>query len=328
MLHVQVPATTANMGPGFDAIGMAFQLYNHLWVEVLDEGLEIKVRINPGNAIPCDETNLIYKSICHFYQETGIGPVPGLRLIQEDYIPLTRGLGSSAACIVAGLLAANEISNTKLSRDELAFMAATMEGHPDNTSPAILGGMIIGVLTSSALHYTKIANHHINSIQFAVMIPSFTLCTEKARNVLPENYKREDVVFNASRAALMTTAFMTGNFELLTDAMDDRIHQPYRSSLIPHMENIFRQAKMLGAKNVFLSGAGPTLIAVTNNDSFCLHMKDYLNTLPDSWIISFVSPDLTGARIIYDDNGHDNGHDGGHGDGHDDNDDNVHYHGE
>lgn len=300
MLHIQVPATTANMGPGFDSIGLALQLYNHLWVEVQDEGLEIQARINPNNIIPCDETNLIYKSFCHFYKETGIGPVPGLRLIQEDYIPLTRGLGSSAACIVAGLLAANEVSDAKLSRDDLAFMAATVEGHPDNTSPAILGGMVIGVLTSSALHYTKIANHHINSIQFAIMIPSFTLCTEEARAVLPESYTREDMVFNTSRAALMATSFLTGNFELLTAAMDDRIHQPYRSKLIPNMEDIFLQAKVLGAKNVFLSGAGPTLIAVTDNDDFCQQMKEYLNTLPDSWIISFISPDLTGARIMYD----------------------------
>lgn len=137
MIHIQIPATSANMGPGFDSIGVAVQLYNHIWVEEQTDGLTIEVRRKQELEVPTDETNLIYQTMKFFYEKKEL-PMPGIHLIQEDYIPMVRGLGSSAACIVGGLLAANELAGRPCTRDELAQMAAMLEGHPDNSNPAAL----------------------------------------------------------------------------------------------------------------------------------------------------------------------------------------------
>ena len=135
MIHIRVPATSANMGPGFDSIGVALQLYNHLWVEEIPEGVEIEIRKEQPIVIPTDESNLIYQTMRKLYDAKGL-KMPGVRLIQSDDIPMVRGLGSSAACIVGGLMAANELAGRPCTKEELAEMAAQMEGHPDNSNPA------------------------------------------------------------------------------------------------------------------------------------------------------------------------------------------------
>ncbi len=299
MMHIQTPATTANMGPGFDCIGMALSLYNHLWVEPCDGPCRIECKNDPENLVPRNPDNhLIVKSMQRFYQELGLGTMPGVHLIQEDFIPMTRGLGSSAACIISGLTAANALSGAGLGKDELAFLASHIEGHPDNAAPAILGGLIIGVLTSKRLEYIKVDNAFIRGLRFAVMIPAFPLETEKARKILPESYSREDVIFNASRTALLSAAFLTGDIEKLALAMDDRIHQPYRQTIIPGMEAIFEKSKAFGANSVFLSGAGPAMIAITQQESFLQDMGAFLGTLPDKWDIAFIEPDFNGTTII------------------------------
>jgi len=314
MLHIKVPATSANMGPGFDTIGMAFQLYNHLWVEPSDKELEIIFKRNTGHYLPANKTNLIYRTIQQFYKEyLPRTPVPGLRLVQEDYIPPTRGLGSSAACIVAGLLAANHISGLNLSREKLIDLAAGIEGHPDNSTPALTGGIAVGVMKDKSikstdgslsemehLEYIKLDGVDFSRLSFAVMIPDFPLSTEKARQVVPDSFSRHDAVFNASRTALLTAAFLTGDFSKLSFAMDDRFHQPYRSSLVPDMDEICARARELGATAVFLSGAGPTLIAVMvdgDNDLFKSNMSAYLNQLAQKWDFVYLAPDLEGASI-------------------------------
>lgn len=294
MIKVKVPATTANMGPGFDSIGMALGMYNIVYAEEIEEGLEIIVQ--DGNKdIPTDETNLIYKTICAFYENIH-KPVPGLRIIQQDSIPHTRGLGSSAACIVAGLHIANALSQSFFSKEELVQMAAQLEGHPDNTTPALLGGMTIGAMNSEDMKYVKV--HVAENLHFAVMIPDFTLSTELARGVLPETVSLKDAIFNTSRAALLTASMLTGDMDNLELAMQDRLHEPYRAKLIPHMEEILEKARFYGAKGTFLSGAGPTLLAVVKNVvAFRREMVGYLDGLENKWQVQMLQADNEGAKV-------------------------------
>lgn len=294
MIKVKVPATTANMGPGFDCIGMALTMYNIVYAEKIEKGLEIIIQ--DGNpSIPTDENNLIYKTICYFYDNIG-QPVPGIRLIQQDSIPHTRGLGSSAACIVAGLHIANAMSQSFFSKEELVQMAAQIEGHPDNTTPALLGGMTIGAMNEKDMKYVKIRVP--DTLHFAVMIPEFTLSTELAREALPKSVSLQDAVFNASRAALLTVSMLTGDMDNLEMATQDSLHQPYRSALIPNMDSILRQAKSCGAKGTYLSGAGPTLLAIIKNVvDFRREMVMYLETLEEKWQVQMLQADNEGAKV-------------------------------
>lgn len=294
MIKVKVPATTANMGPGFDSIGMALTMYNIVYAEKIEKGLEIIIQ--DGNpSIPTDETNLIYKTICCFYDNIN-QPVPGIRLIQQDSIPHTRGLGSSAACIVAGLHIANAMSQSFFSKEELVQMAAQIEGHPDNTTPALLGGMTIGAMNENDMKYVKV--RVADTLHFAVMIPDFTLSTELARNALPKMVSLQDAVFNASRAALLAASMISGDMDNLEIATQDRLHQPYRAPLIPNMQDILQQAKHYGAKGTFLSGAGPTLLAVIKNVvDFRREMVGYLDTLEQKWQVQMLQADNEGAKV-------------------------------
>ncbi|MDF2614061.1 MAG: homoserine kinase [Clostridia bacterium] len=294
MIKVKVPATTANMGPGFDSIGMALSMYNIVYAEEIDKGFEIIIQ-DGNKQIPTDETNLIYKTIDFFYRNIG-KDMPAIRLIQQDSIPHTRGLGSSAACIVAGLHIGNALSKSFFSKEELVQMAAQIEGHPDNTTPALLGGMTIGAMNASDMKYVKIKV--AENIHFAVMIPEFTLSTELARSVLPKQVTIKDAIFNSSRAALLAASMITGDIDNLSLAMEDRLHQPYRAKLIPNMEAIIREAKSYGAKGAYLSGAGPSLIAVIKNVvAFRKEMAEYLNTLQDKWQVQMLQVDNEGAKV-------------------------------
>ncbi|MCI1931585.1 MAG: homoserine kinase [Clostridia bacterium] len=298
MKHIIVPATSANMGSGFDSIGIAFQKYNHLWFVEMESGAEILVNRKHDLKIPVDKTNLIYKTMANFFKMVG-KPMPGVRLIQEDYIPHTRGLGSSAACIVAGLMAANDLSGCHYSREKLAQIAAKIEGHPDNSNPAILGGMVVGALDDKEMRHVKIDIPEY--LSFAIMVPDFPLETSKSRGILPYTVLRKDAIFNSSRAALLVASMITGNIDNLKMAMDDRLHQPYRMSLVPGMTDIFEAADKFGAKGSYLSGAGPTLVSVITDDmadEFAIKMNTYLSSIPNEWHLEILKPDLEGARIV------------------------------
>ena len=290
MIRITTPATTANMGPGFDCVGMALRLYNTLSIEESDGGLLIENR--SGQQIPLNEENLIYQTIDHFYARMG-KKRPGLHMIQRDNIPLTRGLGSSAACIVSGLMAANELSGAGLNREELLQMAARLEGHPDNVAPAFLGGVVAGAMDNGRLYACKLGVPKMNELAFAVIIPDFPLPTELARSVLPDSYSRADVIFNASRTALLTAALTNGRFDLLKTAMQDVLHQPYRSKIIPGMDGIFSECLSCGALGVFLSGAGPTLIALVSKGT----SSGFQPRLPGGWVLHFIEPDQDGVKI-------------------------------
>ncbi len=295
MLHIKVPATSANMGPGFDCAGIALQLYNEIWVEIIDNGIEISSK--NGNIIPTDDDNLIYKTIKTFYEEEGL-VLHGIRLIQEDHIPMTRGLGSSAACIVSGLLAANTLSGKNYSTEEIAQRAARLEGHSDNSNPALFGGMIISAMYEGGMKYVKL--NVPKELNFAVMIPDFKLSTEESRAVLPDSYTRKEAVFNSSRTGLMVASMMTGKLDNLRVAMNDAVHQPYRKNLIRGYDEIFAAAAANGSKAEYLSGAGPTLMALVTDDKaadFENEMKKALETLPDKWELKLLKPEMSGAIV-------------------------------
>lgn len=298
MMHIKVPATSANMGPGFDSIGVALELYNHLWFEEIEQGVEIIVKKEHEIKIPTDKNNLIYKTMVDFFAETG-NVMPGVRLIQKDDIPMVRGLGSSAACIVAGLLAANHMSGCHYSREQLAQIAAKIEGHPDNSNPALFGGMVVGALDHNEMRHVKLDLP--KDLVFAIMVPDFPVSTEDSRKVLPDMYTKADAIFNASRAALLVASIYAGNYENLAMAMQDRIHQPYRSQLIPDMDRIFKAAKNYGALATYLSGAGSTLMAVLTDDKaevFQQKMAAYLKAIPNEWQLTLLKPDTKGALLI------------------------------
>ena len=297
MIHIRVPATSANMGPGFDSIGIAVELYNHIWVEEQTEGLTIEVKREQAITVPTDEKNLIYKTMKYFYDQKGL-KMPGVRIVQEDYIPMVRGLGSSAACIVGGLFAANALAGNICDKDELAQMAAQLEGHPDNSNPAIYGSMVVGAQDAEKMNHVRLELP--DDLIFATMVPDFPVSTADARGVLPDSYTRKDMVFNASRAALLVASMMTGKYENFDMAMEDCVHQPYRAQLIPGMHEIFKHAKEFGAVASYLSGAGSTLMAMVTKDQaeeFERKMSVYLGTLEHNWELNLLKADMQGVLV-------------------------------
>ena len=297
MIHVRIPATSANMGPGFDSIGVAVELYNHIWVEEQPSGVTIEVKRKQAIPAPLDETNLIYQTMKYFYDQKGL-TIPGVKIVQEDFIPMVRGLGSSAACIVGGLFAANALAGNICDKDELAQMAAYLEGHPDNSNPAIFGSMVVGAQDEKRMNHVRLELP--DDLVFATMVPDFPVATHDARRVLPDSYTRGDMVFNASRAALLVASMMTGKYENFDMAMEDCVHQPYRAQLIPGMYDIFAQAKECGASASYLSGAGSTLMAMVTKDKaeeFERKMSEYLGTLEHNWELNLLKADMQGGLV-------------------------------
>ena len=203
MIEIKVPATSANIGSGFDSLGLAVNLYNKVWMEESDH---IQIKSVDNTWIPQDKSNLIYKTVEHLYNVCG-KELKGIRILQENNIPMTRGLGSSSACIIAGLVGANHLLGQPMSRDELVDFAASMEGHPDNSTPALIGGLVTAAISDGHVYYVKQEIH--NDIKLAAFIPDFELSTAKARGCLPKTIPQRDGVFNLSRAALMSVSLYT-----------------------------------------------------------------------------------------------------------------------
>lgn len=258
MIRLQVPATSANIGPGFDSLGLALRLYNRVWMEESDG---IFISTTDGSRVPEDETNLIYKSAKLLFDICG-KKLRGLTIRQENNIPMTRGLGSSSACIVAGLCGANELLGSPLSKDDLVNLAAHLEGHPDNSTPAILGGFVTAVFDNDRVYWVKVPIS--GRIKFAAFIPDFELKTEVSRKALPMEVSHKDAVFNLSRTALMTASLFSGKLENLGPAVQDKLHQPYRLKFIPGAQEVFELCEKLGAYGTYISGAGPTIMSMIN----------------------------------------------------------------
>ncbi len=298
MIRVQVPATSANLGSGFDSLGIALTMYNQIWMEEYD-GIEISSR--DGVCVPKDENNLIYWSAKRLYEECG-KKLPGLRIEQQNDIPMARGLGSSSACIVGGLVGANRFLGNPLSMQDLVNLACNIEGHPDNTTPALCGGLVTSAMEAGRVHSVSVPV--ATAIRFAVLIPPFELKTEVARGVLPQEYRREDAVYNLSRSALMTAALFSGSLENLRVAVQDRLHQPYRAKFIPDMDSVFRLSYELGSYGTYISGAGPSIISIVDDVGARDFERYALNHLEEKeirgWKLEILQADSHGAAVYID----------------------------
>ena len=294
MIRIQVPATTANMGAGFDCFGMALQRYNLVELEVASAGLYIDV--GGTMRVPTDERNLLYQVIRTTLTELG-KPVPGLRIRQKNNIPTTRGLGSSAACCVAGILAANFIAGNPWNRQQIFARAAKWETHPDNVAPALFGNFTIAYQQNGQVGHMSIPV--AERLKCALLIPNFTLPTRKARALVPGRFPRQDAVFNISRASMFAVAMATGRYEYLNVGAKDRLHEQYRSSLVPHFREITEKAYELGARAAFLSGAGPTIVALLDSgyDAFQQNMDAYLRARMPGWEVSITDVCREGAKL-------------------------------
>ncbi|WP_342415196.1 homoserine kinase [Paenibacillus sp. FSL R10-2782] len=258
--RVRVPASTANLGPGFDTLGMALSLY--AWVELKEAGqTAFHLYGDEMNGIPQDKTNLIYKVAQMVFQEAGV-TVPELDISMYSDIPLTRGLGSSASAIVGALVAANTLIGSPLPDSKLFDMASAIENHPDNVGASLFGGIITAMWDGKHAKHLRLEPDA--NLEVLVVIPDFQLSTSKAREVLPAHVSLKDAVYNVSHASMLVAALASGRTDLIAEAMQDRLHQPYRAALVPGMTEILQDAHHYGALGVALSGAGPTLLALAD----------------------------------------------------------------
>lgn len=261
MIRMQIPATSANIGSGFDSLGLAVTMYNYV---NMAENDDVVIKTLDDVKVPTDRSNLIYKTAKYLYDLCG-KTCPGLYIEQENNIPMARGLGSSSACIVAGLLGANRLMGNPLTKDEIINIAADLEGHPDNSTPALLGGQVTAVLENKKVWYVK--QEIRDDLRFVAIVPDFELRTSLARQALPREINHKDGVFNLSRAALMSVSLYSGNYQNLRIAADDRLHQPYRLSLIKGASAVIESSYLLGAYCSYISGAGSTLMSITDRDN-------------------------------------------------------------
>lgn len=295
MIKIQIPATSANLGAGFDALGLALTYYNYVEMEECDK---VDIQSLDSIDIPTDENNLIYISAKDLFNVCGKN-IRGLKIRQSNNIPMARGMGSSSACIVAGLVGANTLLGNPLSTDDLVDLAAQIEGHPDNTAPALLGGIVTAVFDGKKVHWVK--QEVFTKLKFVTVVPDFELKTERARACLPTEVSHKDAVYNLSRAALFSSSLLTGKFENLRTAVHDKLHQPYRMALIPNAREVFDIAYNHGAYATYISGAGPTIIAIVDesNTYFSGKMKFSLdNAGLNCWQVHEYHIDNDGTKLI------------------------------
>lgn len=297
MIRVQVPATTANLGPGFDCLGMALELYNIVEFSKITRGLVVEVEGEGAGNLPCNESNLVYRAAKRVFDRAGYAPA-GLRIRLINGIPVGRGLGSSAAAVIGGIIAANRLCGAGLGTREMLTLACSMEGHPDNIAPALLGGLVIYASVDGEITWTKIGLPP--GIKAVVAVPDFVMNTRDTREALPQLVTMRDAVFNISRAALLVAALQKGDLSVLGTAMDDRLHQPFRSGLIPGFKKVVSAARLAGARGVALSGAGPTIVALAD-DNQALIAEVMKETFRESGVNArslILAPSPVGARAL------------------------------
>ena len=271
---VRVPATTANLGPGFDCMGLALPIYNEVTVEetvVPGSGVEINiiqdVETYDTLSIPKDENNIVYKAIELLYNFVG-QTATDMKITIKTEIPVTRGLGSSASVIVGGLIAANELLGRPADDAVLLSIASEVEGHPDNVTPAMFGGFCIASMEDDgSVYFSKIA--WPKNWKLTVLIPDYELDTKIARSVLPENISVKDAAFNIRKASMIIDAVYREDFDFMKKSLEDKLHQPYRQDLIKGYKEL---TELLNNKDGILgcviSGAGPTILVISKDDGF------------------------------------------------------------
>jgi len=301
-IKVKSPASSANIGPCFDCAGIAFPLYNVVRVKKSDKN-EIKVIIDEKGDVRTfivDEKNIIYQSVQKFYEKIN-KKIEGYEIYTETEIPIARGLGSSASVIAGTLIGINKLNDDILTKQDLIDIAASIEGHPDNTTPAFVGGFVVASIEDDGnVLYQKI--NWPKEWKISVCIPDYKLLTELARSVLPKEVNFKDAVYNIQKSAQLITAITNKNEDIMRSALKDRIHQPYREKLIPGMveiiEKLNKEENVLGC---VLSGAGPTLAVITNNDKIDNVKKIVYRIWYDLDIkheIKTFEPELSGATVM------------------------------
>ncbi|MBQ2644859.1 homoserine kinase [bacterium] len=299
---IKSPASSANLGPCFDCAGIAFPLYNYVKVRKTNDK-KIRVIIDEKNDVRefiVDEKNIIFQSLKRFHEKINIDNT-GYDVKIETNIPIARGLGSSASVISGALIGANELNGKPLKKNDLIDIAASIEGHPDNTTPALVGGFVIASIEDDGhVLYEKI--NWCKDWKISVCIPDYKLLTELARSVLPQKVDFKDAVYNIQKSAQLITALTTHNADIMKSALNDKIHQPYREKLVPGMSEIIKFLKK--EKNVLgcvLSGAGPTLAVITDDDNICnvekiVHKVWY--DLDIKYEIMTFAPEENGATVV------------------------------
>ncbi|MEH1848631.1 MAG: homoserine kinase [Nostoc sp.] len=293
---VTVPATTANLGPGFDCIGVALKLYNEFKFTRQEGGLTIHVTGTEAQRVQTDESNLLYQAFVKFYQHIEQTP-PTVKIEIKLGVPLARGLGSSATAIVGGLVAANQLEGAPISQSQVMELAIAIEGHPDNVVPALLGGCRLAATSGAGWEICDVPWH--KDVVPIVAIPNFELSTKEARGVLPTQVSRADAIFNTAHLGLLLRGLETGNGQWLKTALQDKLHQPYRKVLIRGYDVVNIAAVSAGAYGMVISGAGPTLLALADK----LHSKAVEAAMLAAWqeegITAYVrslSLDTQGAK--------------------------------
>lgn len=282
LITFKIPATSANIGSGFDSVGLALTLYNEIQIFDNEDSKKIEFEIyGEGENEISKKDNMIYSAMKLVFKKLKSKPDKGYIVKCINRIPLSRGLGSSSAAIVGGLLSANYMLGNKLIIEkDILNMAVQIEGHPDNVAPAILGGIISGVVKKNEdFKYVKIKPP--KNLKAIVSIPDFYLSTEIARNILPKEIKREDAIFNISRAAMLTSALFSNRLDLLEVATEDKIHQDYRAKFIPNLQKLFKETKKAGAYSSTISGAGSSILALAKDD------KNIINKVSEAMRLSF-----------------------------------------
>lgn len=296
MFKVRVPASTANLGPGFDCMGIALRLCSEAEFELIDKGIEINITNEGKDYVPKDENNLISRSMKYLFSKAG-KVCDGVRVNVNSHIPVTRGLGSSSAAIVAGLVGANYLLDNRFSRDDLLRAACEIEGHPDNVTPALTGGFTVSLFDGKKVHYSK--SDISSEIKFAAMIPEFYLPTRRSRSLLPDYTRFKNAAYNVAQASLLTAALSKGDTELLSVCFKDKLHQRYRFPQIKSGEYIIRAARRFGACGGYISGAGPTIMSVVckEYDEFESKMNELIKTNLPNWRLVMLDVDNDGAYI-------------------------------
>lgn len=296
MIKVRVPATSANLGPGFDSLGISLSIYNEYEFSLEEnmglffEGVEKEFQ---------NEDNIIFMAIKKVFDKYNF-KFTGLRIkiIKQD-IPISRGLGSSSSCIVAGIMGAFALMNKEIDKGEVLDLAVEIEGHPDNVCPAIFGGLVSTIMLDNKkplYNYVDVKE----GVKFIALIPRFKLSTEKARAILPKEVPFKDCIYNIGRAALLISCFSNGNYSLLREATKDKIHEQFRSKLIDNFDEVYNKALELGAFSCFLSGAGPTLMAIVDKEdmNFISKFKKFMSEQNINWDIKDLIIDKHGAKIL------------------------------
>ena len=292
MIKITVPATSANLGIGYDTLGMAVSLYSHFTFERADE-----LQITGCPEEFQNENNLVYASLVDALREWGEEPFPVKIDIQTE-VPVARGLGSSSTCVVAGIMAAAALTGHTVDRAELVRIATAVEGHPDNVAPAILGGAVCSFTPEGGL--PRCLRYEVsNRLRFITIIPPYEVHTSKARKVVPQQVALADAVWQMGRIAGMTRGLETGDLALIAAANDDRLQEPFRRALIPDYDDIRSTCLEGGAGTLWISGSGSTLMAVTDDTIVAKFLQVRLHEAFPTCETHILTCDTQGAQIEY-----------------------------